>query len=1125
MNKTRFTTKVLLSLLVVMVVLGSVTVVANAVDAFKNYNLAYGEIVPTDEKLEAQKFTYSLYGDSDELYFMRISKGKPNSFFAVEIYSDKNYQNQIRSFSKNYSSTPGNTALKVSWEFKAIPSGTYYGRCYTFIEVDGEKSIDTSSLKTFVVNVDRISKKTVELKSIVNSVSGPKITWTPFSTATEYYVYRRASDEKSWTRIATLGANAKTHTDKTAKSGKTYTYTVKCAEGKFVSLYDKTGLTIKYLATPDISVNGTGAAGSAKISWKAIGGAQGYYVYRKGGSLSDYEWVRIANIKSGKTTSYVDKAATSTDWKYTYTVKAYSGSYVSAHNANGVDFDYIPAPTLTKATPVVGGVQIQWKCTNTNVINYYIYRKNGSSWERIGTTTEKSFIDTTAVSGKTYTYTVKALSDTNAGAFNGKGITTKYLETPKLEPLTFDSSYRSKVQWNKVPGATGYRVYRKINDAEKWTNIATIKSGSTVKYNDGCKKASGYSYTYTVRAFDANGVLSSYYPEGTTGICLAKPDFTSQQIITEDGSLCIETSWNAVNGATKYNVYRRLPGGSWTTLARNITETSYLDYAIECGVTYEYAVRSFNDLGDCSTYNVKSAIAVIIPVLDCVTVTDEGCVLTWDAIENAELYTIYRRAKDSDTWEIIGTSETNGFTDVSEESKTEPFYYTISATFDGTESQYYNGLPNFIEINITAEYVAKTDEAPAHINVDFECPDATAVLIYKTVNEEEPLLLEAVTGAFTDNGIEEGNTYTYTIIAVGEGKVSNSESASARFPYPPLADVVISQYDSNYNDNQPYAQIIWDSVDFADEYVVLRKYQAETEWTEIATVSIQEGVTSYTYTDTDILTDVYYNYAIKAVSKDPERGTSTSESVEIYIPAPLGSVTGLKIENPEKTEDGTIKVRISWEPTDFASSYTLYRKTADTDWELLYVNGTVLEYFDYIEANTEYTYRVEASAPDRDPVSNEETFIYVDETQEPDEPVIPEDTHENCLTLVNAQISTIAGDSVIITEALGCDDFSSIATANEGYTIEESKETAYYGTGTVIKVLKDGEVVKTYILVVKSDVNGDGVCDSLDCSEVEKFNSGHDVGFDDIQLLAADLNNDENVDYLDYEIFVEKATT
>ncbi len=1168
MNKTRFTTKVLLSLLVVMVVLGSIAVVANAADTFKNYKLAYGEIVPTDAKLEAQKLNYSLYGDSDDIYFMRISKGKKNAFFAVEIYSDKNYQTQIRSYSKNYDTTPGNKPLKVTWDFKSIPSGTYYGRCYTFIEVDGKKSIDTASLKTFVINVDRISKKTVELKSIANSASGPKITWTPFPTATKYHVMRRASDEKSWTNIATLGAKSKTYTDKTAKSGKTYSYTVKCAEGKLFSLYNKTGLTIKYLAAPEISVDGTGASGNAKITWKAISGADGYYIYRKGGSLSDYEWVRVANIKNGKTTSYTDKTATSDDWKYTYTAKAYSGKVTSASKSSGVDFDYIPAPKLTKTTITKDGLKIEWKNSNTNVTKYYVYRKNGTSWSRLGTTTGKSFVDKTAASGKTYTYTVKAVSNNNVGAFNSKGITAKFLGAPKIGKITFDSNYKAKVQWEKVPGAAGYTVYRKINNAEKWTLVATIKSGSTTTFTDSCKKTSGYSYRYSVRAFDSKNLLSAA-PPSKVGVCLGKPSITSQQIVTSDGSLCIETTWKAIKGATKYNVYRRLPGGSWTTLAKGITETSYQDRTVKCGITYEYSVRSFNDAGDYSAYNVKSAIAVMIPTLNSVTVTKNGAVLAWDALENADSYTIYRRAKDSKTWESIGTSKTNKYTDKTAESKSKLFYYTISATFDGTESQYRDGLPNFFEFKATAKYVAATKKAAAHIYVDFKCPGATKIEVYKTVNDEKPVLLGAVSGSFKDTGIEEGNTYTYKIVVTGDGKVSNSTTASARVPYPPLAAAVISQVKSNYNDNQPYAEITWGAVKFANKYIVLRKYTNDKKWTEIATVTTKKGVTSYTYTDTDILADVYYQYAIKAVSNNSERGTSTSKSAEVYITAPLGSVTGLKIETPEKTEDGKIMVRVSWDPTEFASSYKLSRKTADGDFELLHVSGTVLEYIDTIEANTEYTYRVEASAPGRDTVSNEETFIYIDETVKPDvpnepenpedipdgptvnpdpdkpvdpdepgvvepdepdvptvtpdpeEPIDPETPEEpvQYITIVNGAFY-FDGSDIIVTNFLKCENIADIVVATEGFTLEATKEKAYYGTGTEIKVLKDGEIVKTYYLVVKSDVNGDGVCDVLDLQDVEKFNGGV-IGFDDFSSIAGDLNNDDSINYIDEELFLE----
>ena len=132
MNKTRFTTKVLITLLVALMFLGTVSIFAIAGDTFANKNLAFGEVVPTDANLRAQKYSYTFYGDKGDMYFMRLSKGVKDTYFSIEIYSDSKYQNQIRNYSKAYDLTPGNKSLKVTWEFKNVDSGTYYGKCYSY---------------------------------------------------------------------------------------------------------------------------------------------------------------------------------------------------------------------------------------------------------------------------------------------------------------------------------------------------------------------------------------------------------------------------------------------------------------------------------------------------------------------------------------------------------------------------------------------------------------------------------------------------------------------------------------------------------------------------------------------------------------------------------------------------------------------------------------------------------------------------------------------------------------------------------------------------------------------------------------------------------------------------------
>ncbi len=1130
MNKTRFTTKVLITLLVALMFLGTVSIFALAGDTFANKNLAYGEVVPTDANLRAQKYSYTFYGDKGDMYFMRLSKGVKDSYFSIEIYSDSKYQNQIRNYSKAYDLTPGNKSLKVTWEFKNVNSGTYYGKCYSYkVDSQGNKTIDSSSLKTFKINIDRITKKTVELTKLTNSAQGPRITWSSVATADKYYVYRRAAGETGWKLIRILGDSATSYIDNTAQSGKSYTYTVRCSYDKLVSLYDKTGLSILYLSTPEISVNGTGAGGYATVKWNVVTGAKGYYIYRKGGSLSDYNWKRIATVSNGNATTYVDKTATSTDWRYTYTVIAYNGKNMSSYNYNGVNFDYITAPTITRAYSYTGGMRIDWNASNANITRYYIYRKNGANWKFIGQTTNKYYIDTTAVSGNTYTYTVKALSATNCGGYNAKGITAKFLGTAEINKLTFNTSDRSVLSWKPVTGATGYEIYRKIGNAKNWTLIATLKNPKSCYYYDACQKTSGTSFTYTVRAFDSKNIRGYYDVDGVSAMFLSMPEFTSQQIPTTDNSLCIETKWKAVNGATKYNVYRRAPGGSWILLERGTTELNYLDTTVECGIKYDYTIRAVNDAGDMSAYIGKSATAITIPVLDSVIVSEDGVKLNWNAVDNATSYTVYRQAKGSDVLEKIASAQTNEYIDISQEGKTQPYYYTVSATFGDIESATYDGIPNFVVFELNTSFVPSTEEKSAYIDVNFDCSNAEAIKLYKSTNGEEPILLENITTGFEDSEIEEGNTYTYTIVATATGKVDGVESSSAKYPHPPLDSAVITNIESDYNDGEPTVTITWNEVMFADEYVVLRT-TADGEWTEIGTVtaetesdivnpeepetvSDETAIKSFSFTDTNAAAEIPYSYKTKAVATTSERDASESEIAQITVYTPLDSVTGIKIL-PEKTPEGKITITISWDETKFAEVYTVYCKTPDSEWKEIGngISGDNGWYFTHeVSINTEYSFKVTATAANRGSVSNEESFCWT-ETLTPVDPEV-----ETYLNIVDE--GTFVSEKYIVTDNLKATDLETIATVKEGYRVEiEKGDSDYIGTKSTVNIYNDTELVTTYTLIVKGDVaNDDGICDTIDCYVIEKLTRGNS-SLEEIYIFAADMDNDGKITVADYNI-------
>ncbi len=162
-----------------------------------------------------------------------------------------------------------------------------------------------------------------KISKIENTASGVKVTWGKVSGATTYYVYRKTTG--GWTRIAT--AKSTSYTDKKAKAGTTYTYTIRAAKSGATSAAGASK-KITRLTVPKLSKL-TASKGKNTLTFGKVTGATSYAIYRKTGSG---KWVKIATTKS---TKYVDKKVKK-GTTYTYTVRAVKGSYTSYYNTKGL---------------------------------------------------------------------------------------------------------------------------------------------------------------------------------------------------------------------------------------------------------------------------------------------------------------------------------------------------------------------------------------------------------------------------------------------------------------------------------------------------------------------------------------------------------------------------------------------------------------------------------------------------------------------------------------------------------------------------------------------------------------------------------------------------------------------
>lgn len=142
------------------------------------------------------------------------------------------------------------------------------------------------------------------------------------------------------------------------------------------------------------------------------------------------------------------------------------------------------------------------------------------------------------------------------------------------------------VTWKKVDGTDYYEVFKSDTKNGQYTSVDKVK---TTRFTD-TDVILGKRYFYKIKAVtggeegDISEPMSARsYLEKTTGLTA-----------TEDtGKKHIGLSWNPVEGAQYYMVYRSTDGNSFA-LERIVMDTSFVDRRTLAGGTYFYKVRAYN---------------------------------------------------------------------------------------------------------------------------------------------------------------------------------------------------------------------------------------------------------------------------------------------------------------------------------------------------------------------------------------------------------------------------------------------------------------------------------------------------------------------------------------------------
>ena len=708
--------------------------------------------------------------------------------------------------------------------------------------------------------------------NLTASVNGDSVSlnWSPVSNASGYEVYRDDS------LLAAVTTNS---FSESGLANGTYLYVV-AAINDVGESQDRASVSVNVadsaLPAPGnltASVSGDGVS----LNWDAVEGASGYSVYRDGSLLETID------------TNSFDESGLA-DGTYFYEVAAVSDSSAAGARAGVsvvVDTDESPPAAPAGLTATVSGtsVNLSWDADD-GASSYRIYR-DGSFL----TSTNATSLSESGLADGSYFYEVSSVNDYGESADRaGINVVVDTNEYPPAAPtglIAEVSGASVTLTWNAVSDASNYQVYR---DGDFWAAVSA-NSFSESELDNG-------DYFYEISAVNDAGESTSKASVSVT-IDNSPPAAPTGLTAAVSGE-SVNLTWNAVSGASSYQVYR---DGS---LLSSVVTNSFSDDGLANG-TYLYEVSALGDYGESEDKaNVNVTIdnsAPAAPTGLTAAVSNSGLSwgdtqgtsglrvsLNWNTVHDASLYLIYR---DGNLLEAVNT---NSF---SEDGVADGVYlYELSSVSDYGESA--DRASVIVTVNSSAPesptgLTASVNGDSVELSWD-AVADATGYNVYR-----DGSLLEALSSnSFSDSGVADG-TYLYEVSALndyGEGaKASVSASVNNAPPDAPTNLNAIVNGDS--------VSLSWDAVADATSYNL---YRDGGLIASPSTNSFNDGG----------LADGTYLYEVSAVDDAGESTSKASVSASVNN-APPDAPTNLNaIVNGDS-------VSLSWTAVADATSYNLYR--------------------------------------------------------------------------------------------------------------------------------------------------------------------------------------------------------
>lgn len=475
------------------------------------------------------------------------------------------------------------------------------------------------------------------------------------------------------------------------------------------------------------------------------------------------------------------------------------------------------------------------------------------------------------------------------------------------KPILSQENY--VLSWSAVEGAESYTL--KVNNSSEFTytsRVVNLKEDS----NFSALVANIGENTFTVRANESGYTRASDFSGTVTVVTNSKLSTVSDLEIVKQNEN-INLVFGSVSGATSYDVYvnnnfaKNVQTVSDSVVVSNIseflTEAGKHSVSVVAKSTNKYVLNS--EISESATYEIFKKFET--PTISSVLIGDDSVEIVWNAISNANSYTLTINNEQFNTtiWAnqcSVTKSYLSGLT--------APYNFKVCANKLGyyLASDYSNvkSIQNLGKFNAPENITVSKNNGKVEVNFNaVEKANSYTILIDGTTEQVVYVTKVDVSGCITEAKSYSIKVKTNAYVFISESDYSDavyySELGSVSSP----AEVTATVVGKNMN-------VSWTASENASKYVVQVSKPEDTNFVTFESEEV-EGL-SYTYR---LLSVGTYYASVKAVGGESYTDSAFSENATSVFKTALA-----KVGNVSLTDNATY-YELSWNSVANAEGYNV----------------------------------------------------------------------------------------------------------------------------------------------------------------------------------------------------------